>query len=134
MDSKISSINPPKRSRRSTPLTRRTWTLKEESSLIDGLKELCVNGWRADNETFRPGYLTELEYYLRQRHPDSGLKGEPYINSKLKAWKRSHAHISLLKGRSGLGFQYSDGTIIVDDPIEWKKFLKVTNILFYYFI
>ncbi|KAF3627776.1 putative HUA2-like protein 3-like [Capsicum annuum] len=126
MDSEKSSINPPKRSkrsRRSTPSNRRTWT-PEEDSLIDGLKELCVNGWRADNGTFRPGYLTKLEYYLRERHPDSGLKGEPHINSKLKAWKRSHAHISLLKGRSGLGFQYSDGTIIVDDSIEWEKFLK----------
>ncbi|PHU13660.1 ABC transporter B family member 11 [Capsicum chinense] len=73
---------------------------RRKSSLIDGLKELCVNGWRADNGTFRPGYLTELEYYLRERHLDSGLKGELHINSKLKAWKRSHAHISLLKGRS----------------------------------
>ncbi|PHT44824.1 ABC transporter B family member 12 [Capsicum baccatum] len=28
------------------------------------------------------------------------------------------------KGSKCLGFQYSDGTIIVDDPIEWEKFLK----------
>ncbi|PHT50064.1 Pentatricopeptide repeat-containing protein [Capsicum baccatum] len=67
----------------------------------------------------------ELEYYLRERLPDSALKSEPHINSKLKAWNRSHANISLLKGRSGLGFQYSDATVIVDDVIEWEKFLKM---------
>ncbi|KAK4718596.1 hypothetical protein R3W88_016934 [Solanum pinnatisectum] len=121
-----SSMQPPKRSRRrrSTPSTQRMWTPTEESTLINGLKELCVNGRRADNGTFRPGYLMELEHYLRERHPESGLKGEPHVNSKLKFWKRSYASLSLLKGRSGLGFQYSDGTIIIDDPKEWDKFLK----------
>ncbi|KAK4724505.1 hypothetical protein R3W88_027284 [Solanum pinnatisectum] len=106
MEIQKSSMQPPKRSRRrrSTPSTRRTWTPTEESTLINGLKELCVNGWRADNGTFRPGYLMELEHCLRERHPETSL--------------------SLLKSRSGLGFQYSDGTIIIDDPKEWDKFLK----------
>lgn len=124
MDSQKFVMNPPKRSRRSTPSTRRTGTHPEESSLINGLKELCVNGWRADSGTFRPRYLMELEHYLRECHPDSGLKGEPHINSKLKAWKKSYASISLLKSQSGLRFQYSDGTILVDDPNEWEKFVK----------
>ncbi|KAK4722186.1 hypothetical protein R3W88_012419 [Solanum pinnatisectum] len=126
MEIQKSSMQPPKRSRRrrSTPSTRRTWTPTEESTLINGLKELCVNGWRADNGTFRPGYMMELEHYLRERHPESGLKGEPHVDSKLKFWKRSYASLSLLKGRSGLGFQYSDRTIIIDDPKEWDKFLK----------
>ncbi|KAH0747417.1 hypothetical protein KY285_009074 [Solanum tuberosum] len=126
MEIQKSSMQPPKRSRRkrSTPSTRRTWTPTEESTLINGLKELCVNGWRADNGTFRPGYLMELEDYLHEHHPESGLKGEPHVNSKLKFWKRCYASLSLLKGRSGLGFQYSDGTIIIDDPKEWDKFLK----------
>ncbi|KAM3338944.1 hypothetical protein P3S68_031030 [Capsicum galapagoense] len=67
----------------------------------------------------------ELEHYLRKLHPNSELKDEPHINSKLKAWKReSYASISLLKGQSSLRFQYSDSTIIVDDPVEWEKFLK----------
>ncbi|KAH0663782.1 hypothetical protein KY284_028713 [Solanum tuberosum] len=99
MEIQKSSMQPPKRSRRrrSTP---------------------------ADNGTFRPGYLMELEHYLRERHPDNGLKGEPHVNSKLKAWKRSYASLSLLKGRSGLGFQYTDGTIIIDDPKELDKIFK----------
>ncbi|KAK6777356.1 hypothetical protein RDI58_024073 [Solanum bulbocastanum] len=72
-------MQPPKRSRRrrSTPSTRRTWTPTEESTLINGLKELCVNGWRADNGTFRAtgehaeGPLDVAEDILKSR--TSGL-------------------------------------------------------------
>uniref|UniRef100_M1DAZ1 RNase H family protein n=1 Tax=Solanum tuberosum TaxID=4113 RepID=M1DAZ1_SOLTU len=108
-----------KRSRNSTPSTRRTWTAAEERTLIDGLKELCVNGWRGDNGTFKPRYLKELECYLCEHHPNSGLKGEPHVLSKIRYWKKCYASIAMLKSRSGLGFQYSDGAIIVDDPKFW---------------
>ncbi|KAH0762448.1 hypothetical protein KY290_018521 [Solanum tuberosum] len=60
-----------------------------------------VNSKDMDSYRRKPRYLMELEHYLREHHPESGLKG-----------------------RSGLGFQYSDGTIIIDDPKEWDKFLK----------
>ncbi|KAH0733322.1 hypothetical protein KY289_004510 [Solanum tuberosum] len=80
-----------KRARKSTPSSRRVWTPEEEFTLVDRLKELCVNGWRGDNETFRHSYAT----------------------------------ISLLKSRSGLGFQYSDGSILVDDPKAWDDLIKV---------
>ncbi|KAG5573853.1 hypothetical protein H5410_063619 [Solanum commersonii] len=86
-----------KRSRNSTPLTRRTWTAAEERTLIDGLKELCINGWRSDNGTFRSGYLKELECYLRKHHPNSGLKGEPHVLSKTRYWKKCYASIAMLK-------------------------------------
>lgn len=35
----------------------------------------------------------------------------------------------MLKSRSGLGFQYSDGTTIVDDPKIWDDFLMEINTL-----
>ncbi|KAG5586447.1 hypothetical protein H5410_046881 [Solanum commersonii] len=114
-----------KRSRNSTPSTRRTWTAAEERTLIDGLKELCVNGWRGDNGTFKPGYLKELECYLCEHHPNSGLKGEPHVLSKIRFWKKCNASIAMLKSQSGLGFQYGDGAIIVDDPKFWDDFKKV---------
>lgn len=114
-----------KRSRKSTPSSRRIWTPAEESALLDGLKKVCADGWRADNGTLRPGYLMELEHYFHERHPSSQLKGEPHVNNKVKAWKRCYSSISLLKSRSGLGFQYSDGTIIVDDPKHCDEFLRL---------
>ncbi|KAH0776355.1 hypothetical protein KY290_007766 [Solanum tuberosum] len=114
-----------KRSRNSIPSTRRTWTAVEERTLIDELKELCINGWRSDNGTFRPGYLKELECYLRKHHPNSGFKGEPHVLSNTRYWKKCYASIAMLKSQSGLRFQYSDGAIIVNDPKFWDDFLKV---------
>ncbi|KAG5618387.1 hypothetical protein H5410_018211 [Solanum commersonii] len=43
----------------------------------------------------------------------------------MRYWKRCYGSIALLKTRSGLGFQYSDGTIIVDDPKHWIDFIKI---------
>lgn len=116
-----SSYQASKRRTRSTPQSRRSWTLEEERTLIDGLKELCAKGWKADNGTFRPGYTVELECYLQKTHPNCGLKSAPHINSKLKAWKRDYGTIFSLKSQSGLGFQYSEGRIIVDDPNKWNE-------------
>jgi len=70
----------------------------------------------------------ELERYIHKYHPTSGLKGEPHIKNKMRYWKRCYGSIALLKTQSGLGFQYSDGTIIVDDPKHWIDFIKVINI------
>ncbi|KAH0636006.1 hypothetical protein KY290_036406 [Solanum tuberosum] len=114
-----------KRARKSTPSSRRVWTPEEELTLVDGLKELCVNGWRGDNGTFRHGYLMELEHYMNARHPNYGLESQPHVDSKIRAWKKSYATISLLKSRSGLGFQYSDRSILVDDPKAWDDLIKV---------
>ncbi|KAH0636692.1 hypothetical protein KY289_036607 [Solanum tuberosum] len=114
-----------KRVRKSTPSSRRVWTPEEELTLVDGLKELCVNGWRGDNGTFRHGYLMELEHYMNARHPNCGLKSLPHVDSKIRAWKKSYATILLLKNRSGLGFQYSDGSILVDDPKAWDDLIKI---------
>ncbi|KAG5632938.1 hypothetical protein H5410_004655 [Solanum commersonii] len=55
----LQHLTPRKRARKSTPSSRRVWTLEEEFTLVDGLKELCVNGWRGDNETFKHGYLMD---------------------------------------------------------------------------
>jgi len=82
-----------------------------------------------NNGTFKLGYLKELECYLRKHHPNSGLKGEPRALSKIRYWKKCYASIAMLKSRSGLGFQYTDGAIIVDDPKFWDDFLKVINTL-----
>ncbi|KAH0690201.1 hypothetical protein KY290_018443 [Solanum tuberosum] len=125
MNSQTSSNKKSKKSSNTTPSTRRTWIPEEEQTLLDGLKELCANGWRGDNGTFRPGHLMELERYIHKYHPTSGLKGEPHIKNKMRYWKRCYGSIALLKTRSGLGFQYSDGTIIVDDPKHWIDFIKI---------
>ncbi|KAG5585373.1 hypothetical protein H5410_045807 [Solanum commersonii] len=67
----------------------------------------------------------ELEHYMNARHSNCGLESLAHVDSKLRAWKKSYATISLLKSRSGLGFQYSDGSLLVDDPKAWDDLIKM---------
>lgn len=53
---------------------------------------------------------------MNVRHPNYGLKSLPRIDSIILARKKSYATTSLLNSRSGLGFKYSDRSILVDDP------------------
>ncbi|PHT54873.1 Heat shock 70 kDa protein [Capsicum baccatum] len=124
VNSQTSSTKASKKTRNSTPSTRRMWIPEEEQTLSDGLKELCANGWRGDNGTFIPGHLTELECYIRKHRPKSALKTEPHIKNKMRYWKKCYGIIVILKIQSGLGFQYSDGAILIDDPTFWDNFLK----------
>ena len=132
MNDQISSNKRSKKSSNTTPSTRRTWIPEEEQTLLEGHKELCANGWRGDNGTFRPGHLMELERYIHKHHLRSGLKGEQHIKNKMRYWKRCYGSITLLKTRRGLKFQYSDGTIIVEDPKHWIDFIKVVNIFLFF--
>ncbi|KAM3320584.1 hypothetical protein P3S67_007786 [Capsicum chacoense] len=103
MNSQASSIKASKKSSNSTPSTQKMWIPEEKQTLLNGLKELCANGWRADNETFRPGHLMELEQYIHKYHPKSALKGGPHIKNKMRYWKKCYRIIALLKTQSGLG-------------------------------
>ncbi|PHT29319.1 Glutamyl-tRNA(Gln) amidotransferase subunit B, chloroplastic/mitochondrial [Capsicum baccatum] len=124
MNSQTSSTKASKKSSNSTPSTRRMWIPEEEQTLLDGLKEFCANDWRGNNGTFRPGHLMELERYIHKHHPKSALKGELHIKNKMRYWKKCYGIIALLKTQSGLGFQYSDRSILIDDPTFWDNFLK----------
>ena len=69
---------------------RRTWTMAEEHQLILSLKELCVNGWKCQNGTFRLGYLQTLENSLKAAILGCQLRASPHIESKLKIWKKNY--------------------------------------------
>jgi len=103
----------------------RVWTQEEELTLVDGLKKLCANDWKEDDGTFKHGYLMELEQHMNVCHPNCGLQALPHIFSKIRGWKKHYMTLSLVKSRSGLGFRYSDGTILVEDPKAWDDFIKV---------
>ncbi|XP_057801115.1 uncharacterized protein LOC131016440 [Salvia miltiorrhiza] len=106
-----------------TDKTRWSWTCKEEETLITSLKELVVQGWNSDNG-FRAGYLAKLEDAMRQVFPDTDLKGNPHINSKICAWKKNYYSLSAMLGRSGIGFN-ANGNHMVDCTNEqWEQIVK----------
>ncbi|KAH0707617.1 hypothetical protein KY289_012693 [Solanum tuberosum] len=117
--------SPTKRRSNMSQKRARVWTQEEELTLVDGLKTLCANDWKEDDGIFKHGYLMELEQHMNDCHPNSGLQALPHIFSKIRGWKNHYMTLSLVKSRSGLGFRYSDGTILVEDPKAWDDFIKV---------
>ncbi|KAG5626068.1 hypothetical protein H5410_011286 [Solanum commersonii] len=98
---------------------------KEELTLVDGLKKLCANDWKEDDGTFKHGYLMELEQHMIVCHPNCRLQSSTTYFFKNTRVEKAYMTLSLVKSRSGLGFRYNDGTILVDDPKAWDDFIKV---------
>ncbi|KAL0381383.1 UNVERIFIED_CONTAM: hypothetical protein Sangu_0202600 [Sesamum angustifolium] len=103
---------------------RRTWTLVEEETLINGLKSLVTSGWKCDNG-FQNGYLAQLEAHMKRAFPQCDLKAEPHINSKLHVWKRQYSTLCSMMAKSDLGWDDSRNMVTVDDDSAWDEFLKI---------
>ncbi|XP_057765001.1 uncharacterized protein At2g29880-like [Salvia miltiorrhiza] len=106
--------------------SRRSWSTQEEAVLLVALKELVVQGWKADNG-FRAGYLNKLEDAMRNEFPNTDLRGMPHINSKISAWKKNYNSLLLMFSKSGFGFNLK-GTFMIDCTNElWEEIVKCDN-------
>ena len=51
------------------------WTALEDSKVVECLLHMANSGkWKADNGTFKPGYLPQLEKMMNEKIPQCGLK------------------------------------------------------------
>ncbi|CAI9261959.1 unnamed protein product [Lactuca saligna] len=84
-----------------TGQNKNTWTTEEDAKLIETLLELHVSGKYgvADNR-FKPGYLKAVQQLLDVSLPNSGLKAEPDIKSRMKTWKN---HFNIVHDMSHKG-------------------------------
>ncbi|KAL0310317.1 UNVERIFIED_CONTAM: hypothetical protein Scaly_2940400 [Sesamum calycinum] len=73
-------------------LTKRTWTLREEEALVNALRTIVTTGWKCENG-FRCGYLSQLETLMCKQFPNSDLRAEPHINSKIHVWKKYYSSL-----------------------------------------
>ncbi|XP_075491491.1 uncharacterized protein LOC142529753 [Primulina tabacum] len=106
--------------------TRRTWSEHEEEWLIQALKEASTEGWKSVNG-FRPGYLSFLENHMKVAFPNTNLRGNPHINSKVHVWKKLYG-CSLVKilSKSGVGWNDTEKTIEASNEI-WEALIKADN-------
>ncbi|GER25528.1 retrotransposon protein [Striga asiatica] len=111
------------RSSSSQTARRRTWSRREESVLIDILKDMVIEGWKADNG-FRQGYNFEIEKRLKLKIPDCTLQAEPHISSKIHVWMKNYRSVALIKGTSGFGWSELTKTFSCDDKV-WAQWVKV---------
>ncbi|XP_057766301.1 uncharacterized protein LOC130986786 [Salvia miltiorrhiza] len=106
-----------------TDKTRRSWTIKEEETLIHELKELVAQGWKSDNG-FRAGYLNKLELAMKNVFPGTDLKGMPHINSKICAWKKNYYSLCLIFRVTGVGFNVHGDHMIDCTTEQWEQIVK----------
>ncbi|KAL1545289.1 hypothetical protein AAHA92_22032 [Salvia divinorum] len=103
--------------------TRRSWSDKEEETLIISMKELVANGWKSDNG-FRVGYLKRIEEALLRQNPKTDLKVHPHIWSKITTWKKNYVLLCSILNRSGVGFNENGDYKIVCDEDQWAQIIK----------
>ncbi|XP_042044750.1 uncharacterized protein LOC121790663 [Salvia splendens] len=105
---------------------RRSWTEAEEMCLLSSLKELVSLGWKSDNG-FRNGYQQKLEDSLRLAFPRCDIKANPHISSKIHTWKKIYGALSLVLGRSGVGFNLNGDYKIDCNEEQWEQIIKADN-------
>ncbi|KAL1548833.1 hypothetical protein AAHA92_17017 [Salvia divinorum] len=106
--------------------TRRSWSDAEEIFLLGCLKELVALGWKSDNG-FRGGYQQKLEDSLRREFPRTDLKANPHIGSKIHTWKKIYGALSLVLGRSGVGFNLNGDYKIDCNEEQWDQIIKADS-------
>ncbi|KAL2226714.1 UNVERIFIED_CONTAM: hypothetical protein Sindi_2030100 [Sesamum indicum] len=103
---------------------RRMWTILEEECLIAALRNLVVTGWKCDNG-FRTGYLAQLESYIAKHFPQSNIKVEPHITSKLYVWKKQCSTLTTILTRFGFGWDESRNILTIEEDAVWDDYVKL---------
>jgi len=108
---------------------KRGWTSNEDEKLIDALMELHVSGkYSGADNGFKPGYFKAVQQLLDVSLPNSGLKAEPHIKSRLKTLKSNFSVVhDMLLGTdtSGFSFKWDSETCCVDaEDKVWTEYCK----------
>ncbi|XP_041994795.1 uncharacterized protein LOC121745084 isoform X1 [Salvia splendens] len=103
--------------------SRRMWTPKEEDILAATLLELTATGWKSDNG-FRAGYQSKIEDSLRAEFPNTDLKGNPHINSKIASWKKSYGLLRSILSRTGVGWNHHGDHKFDCSDEQWDQIVQ----------
>ncbi|KAG8376454.1 hypothetical protein BUALT_Bualt09G0065000 [Buddleja alternifolia] len=102
---------------------RRMWTRPEEDALIQALKEILTSGWKVDNG-FCVGYLNVLQDKIMKVFPTTDLRAQPYISSKMHAWKKQYNTLYVIFGASGVRWNSTTQMIETDSDEQWEAACK----------
>ncbi|GER41987.1 RNase H family protein [Striga asiatica] len=61
---------------------------------------------------------------MKQVFPDTDIKAEPHISSKIKVWKKYHLSLSMMMEKSGFSLTQSGYLDVRDDQV-WTEYLKI---------
>ena len=114
----------------SRKVVRRTWTRDEEEALLPILEDVVGRGQRSDIGSFKSGTITMIERSLSDMCPQSGLKANPHIESKLKKWKKQYGIIYDMLNESEFRWNDSIKCVKVDSDEAWRSYVQVVTNLF----
>ncbi|KAL8469879.1 hypothetical protein ACS0TY_032662 [Phlomoides rotata] len=100
----------PKPLRNRTENGRRSWSVREEQVLSEAMKKIVLEGWKTEN-----GFKV---------FPNTDLKPEPHINSRITVWKRNYHSLFEILKNTGVGLDSTTKMIEATDE-QWDAFMKV---------
>lgn len=122
---------PTKQPTAETKAKRRIWKKTEEDALIRCMRNEYSDKWTADNG-FKAGFFTLIEKELTKLLPNTDIRANPHIDSKVKYWKTTYNLITDILRVSGFYWSDVNKCIVVDEASVWEDYEKVkSNILSY---
>ena len=106
---------------------RRVWSREEEEALLIILEDVVARGQRCDIGSFKSGTISVIERQLADMCPQSNLRVNPYIESKLKMWKKHYSIVYDMLNKSGFGWNDSKKCVEVDSDEAWTAYVQVLN-------
>ena len=106
---------------------RRTWTKDEKEALLTILEDVVARGQHCDIGSFKSGTMTIIERSLSVMCPQSGLKVNPHIESKLRKWKKQYGVVYDMLNKSGFGWNDTLKCVEVDSDEAWRSYVQVIN-------
>ncbi|GJX79480.1 Myb/SANT-like domain-containing protein [Tanacetum coccineum] len=127
-DSSLPSGTPASRVYRGAGKNKRAWTADEDAKLIDALMELHESGkYSGADNGFKPGYDKAVQTLLDVSLPNSGLKADPHIRSRLKTLKNNfcivHDMLSGTGETSGFGWDPEKCVLTAPEDV-WAAYIK----------
>lgn len=105
--------------------SRRSWTRNEEEALLNILDDVVARGCRCDNGNFKAGTMVIIEKALKDACPESGLKANPHLESKLRKWKKQYGIVFDMVNNDG--FEWNDVKQCVEAQSHevWQCYVQV---------
>ncbi|KAL0556716.1 hypothetical protein IC582_005232 [Cucumis melo] len=73
--------------------TKHRWTTIEDEALVECLLQLVEEGgWRADDGTFKPGYLVQVQKLMKEKIHGSNIQLTPILESSKNFKEALHCH------------------------------------------
>ena len=106
--------------------SKRCWSDEEDALLIQILLELHGTGKFKADRGFKPGLYQAVEKQFEQRMPNSGIRAEPHIYSRVKTLKTNFGIVydMLYGSTSGFGWDPIRKCVVADKPV-WDSYLQV---------